>query len=82
MFYTLLSLSLEACQSLYILHTVHTSYCTIVCNLGNKMMCNLNLIGSYHFVGPLHVLVHLLGPSGLVVALGAGLVRLAVVAIL
>ena len=45
-------------------------------------MYNLNLIGSYHFVGLLNVLVHLLGPSGLVVALGAGLVRLAVVAIL
>ena len=45
-------------------------------------MCNLNFIGSYQFVGLLNVLVHLLGPSGLVVALGAGLVRLAVVAIL
>ena len=37
---------------------------------------------TYHFVGLLDVLMHLFRPRGLVVALGAGFVRLAVVAIL
>ena len=37
---------------------------------------------TYHFVGLLDVLVHLFSPGGLVIAFGAGFVRLAVVAIL
>ena len=50
--------------------------------LSNDMVLKLRLRGTYHFVGLLDVLMHLFRPRGLVVALGAGFVRLAVVAIL
>ena len=51
------------------------------------MMCHtvdtrIFVVTSYHFVCLPHVLVHLLRLGGVVVALGARLVRLAVVAVL
>ena len=52
------------------------------------MMCHtvdstrIFVVTSYHFVRLPHVLVHLLRLGGVVVALGARLVRLAVVAVL